>query len=69
MIKADDLLSKIASLDEDAASVYEQAKRRGDLKNALAAVRERSRLGELLARIKGELDERARINLKPRSKP
>src|SRR5215510_6068951 len=61
--QADDLLSKIANLEVDAQSIYEQAKRKGDLKMALAAVRELTRVIELLAKIKGELDERTQINI------
>lgn len=58
---ADDLLSQIAKLDTDAASIFTLAKRKGDMRAALAAIRERSRVVELLARIKGEIDERAQV--------
>src|SRR5262249_13181156 len=61
--QADDLLSKIAYLESDALSIFEQAKRKRDLKMALAAVREITRVIELLAKIKGELDERMQINI------
>src|SRR5262245_28542292 len=61
--QADDLLSKIANLEADAMSIFDKAKRKGDLKMALAAVRERERVIELLAKIKGELDERTQINI------
>lgn len=58
---ADDLLSKLAILDADTASIFTLATRKGDLRTALAAVRKRTRVVELLARIKGEIDERAQV--------
>lgn len=58
---ADDLLSQIARLDTDAATIFALAKRKGDMRSALAAVRERTRVMELMARIKGEIDERAQV--------
>lgn len=61
LTSADDLLSKIANLDADTTSIFTLAKRKGDLRTALAAVRERTRVVELLARIKGEIDERAQV--------
>ncbi|NOT62394.1 MAG: hypothetical protein HOP19_19480 [Acidobacteria bacterium] len=61
--RADDLLSHITQLDVDAKGVFEQAKRKGDLRVALVAIRERTRVMELQARIMGELDERAQINI------
>jgi len=61
--QADDLLSRITNLEADAQSIYEQAKRKGDLKMALVAIRDRTRVIELLAKIKGELDERTQINI------
>src|SRR5215475_11287663 len=44
-------------------SLILRPKRKGDLKMALAAVRELTRVIELLAKIKGELDERTQINI------
>lgn len=61
--QADELLARIASLDADARSIFDQAKRKGDFKTALSALREQARVVELLAKIKGELDERAQINI------
>ncbi len=61
--QADELLTKIACLDADAQSIFDQAKRQGDFKTALSALRERARVTELLAKIKGELDERAQVNI------
>lgn len=61
--QADELMTKIASLDADAQSIFDQAKRKGDFKTALSALRERARVTELLAKIKGELDERAQVNI------
>ncbi len=61
--QADELLTKIACLDADAHSIFDQAKRNGDFKTALSALRERARVVELLAKIKGELDERTQVNI------
>ncbi len=61
--KADDLLAKVAQLEADAQRLGRAAEAAGDLRTALGAVRELVRIVELLARLKGELDERPHVNI------
>lgn len=58
---ADDLLAKIEELETDARSIKEQAESTGDLRMALQAVRELTRMVELMGRLRRELDNRAQV--------
>lgn len=53
----DDLLSKVAELESKAKNIGKQAEDKGDLKTALAAIRELTRIIELQARLAGEIKE------------
>lgn len=50
-------MGKITQLEEEARRLGKKAEDAGDLRGALAAVRELVRIVELLARIQGELKE------------
>jgi len=52
---ADDLLAKVTALETKAAFLGQKAERGGDLRCALVAVRELTRIVELLARLTGQL--------------
>jgi len=56
---ADDLLAKVQALEAKASDIGQQAERGGDLRCALVAVRELTRIVELLARLTGQLDPEA----------
>jgi len=60
---AADLLAKVAALEADAKRLGAQAEKAGDLRTALGAVRELVRIVELLAKLRGELDERPQVNI------
>ena len=51
----DDLLTKLASIESEARGILKQAKTAKDLRTALLACRELTRLLDLLARLRGEL--------------
>lgn len=55
--QADNLLGQLCELNSQAQRLKEKAEREGDLKTALAAVRELSRIVELMAKLRGELAE------------
>ncbi len=57
VVRADDLLGKLAGLEEDARRIGQKAENKKDLRTALSAVRELSRIIELLARLRGEIQE------------
>jgi hypothetical protein len=61
--RADDLLAQLRSLQHRSLAILEKAERMGDLKTALAGVREARGCLELLARLLGELDERPQVNI------
>jgi hypothetical protein len=50
-----DLVGQITNLEEEAKGLQEQARVSGDFRAAIAALRERTRLTELRAKIGGEL--------------
>jgi hypothetical protein len=52
---SDDLVGQIANLEEDAKNVQQKAGESGDHRVVLAAIRERTRLLELRAKIVGEI--------------
>jgi hypothetical protein len=60
---ADELLRQVKGLQGKAASLLLQAEKAGDLKTALAGVRESRGCIELLAKLMGELDERPQFNV------
>lgn len=61
--KADDLLARIRELEAQAKGIQAKAEKAGDLKTALAAVREQTRIIELLARLAGELESRTHVDV------
>jgi hypothetical protein len=61
--RADDLLAQLRDLTAEAHRIKNQAERTGDYRTALAGIRELVRIVELLAKLRGELDERPQINL------
>jgi len=61
--RADGLLDQLAELRADARRIGGKAEGAGDLKTALAGVRELVRIVELTAKLVGELDERHQVNV------
>jgi hypothetical protein len=61
--QADDLLEEVRSLQRRAYAILNTAEQTGELRTALAAIREVRGNLELLAKLLGELDERPVINL------
>jgi len=59
----DDLLAQLAALQADARRIGARAEGEGDLRTALAAVRELVRMIELLAEMQGELNRTPQINI------
>lgn len=59
----DDLLAQLATLQADARRIGARAEGEGDLRTALAAVRELVRMIELLAEMQGELNRAPQINI------
>ena len=60
---ADSLIGKVQALEADAKRIAKAAEAANDLRTALIGVRELTRIVELLAKLRGELDERAQINV------
>jgi hypothetical protein len=58
----DDLLAQLGELTAEAQRIKQKAEAAGDYRTALAAVRELCRIVELVAKLRGELDERAQHN-------
>jgi transposase-like protein len=63
MAEADELLMDVRRLQERTLLMLQEAERAGDLRTALAAVREPRNNLALLAEMRGELDRRPTINL------
>lgn len=63
--RADDLLARIDRLESEASGALDRLKADGDDRGVLAAVRELSRIVELLARIRGELPSEVQILIAP----
>jgi len=61
--RADSLLGQLAELRADARRIGGKAEALGELKTALAGVRELVRIVELTAKLVGELDERPVVNI------
>jgi len=59
----DSLLEQIESLRHQAQTIKDKAERDGDYRTALAGIRELMRIIELLAKLRGELDERPQVNV------
>ena len=53
--QSDDLLQKVANLENDARRIQRKAEKAGDLRTAVSAIRELTRVIELLAKLRGEL--------------
>ena len=62
-VEAVDLLAELTELREKAMSLLLQAERAGDIRSALAGIREVRSTLELYAEIQGELDRRPTLNL------
>jgi hypothetical protein len=61
--RADGLLGQLATLQADARRIGGKAETAGDLRTALAGIRELVRIVELTAKMIGELDERPQGNV------
>jgi hypothetical protein len=61
--QADDLLENVRGLQRRAYAILDTAEETGELRTALAAIREARGSLELLAKLLGELDERPVINI------
>jgi hypothetical protein len=57
------LLDQLKGLTNAATRIKQKAESKKDYRTALAAVRELCRIVELVAKLRGELNERAEINL------
>ena len=57
------LVEQLQAFTADAQRIKEKAETEGDLRTALAAVKELCRIVELVARLRGEIDGRAQINV------
>jgi len=62
-VEADNLLEQVADLQKQAQAIKDKAEAAGDLKTALQGIRELVRIVELLAKLRGELDERPQVNI------
>lgn len=63
VIRADDLLFQVRSLQAKTLAILTKAEQEGDLRGALMAISQARQNLELLARLLGELDERATVNI------
>lgn len=61
--RADTLLDKIRALESEARRIGQRAHAAGDLKTALAAIRELTRIAELQAKLIGELSDAPTVNV------
>jgi hypothetical protein len=61
--QADGLLGQLAMLQADARRIGKKAEDTGELRTALASIRELVRIVELTAKMIGELDERPQVNV------
>jgi len=60
---ADDLLAQVRALRSKAMSILLAAERQGDLRTALAGIREARACLELLLEVEGEIDRRPVVNI------
>jgi hypothetical protein len=61
--RADDLLSQVEELQSKTLNLLLKAEEAGELRAALSAIREARGNVELLAKLRGELDERPQVNI------
>ena len=61
--QGDDLLAKVTMLESDARRIQRKAEAAGDLRTAISAIRELTRVIELLAKLRGELQAAPQINI------
>lgn len=61
--QADDLLQQLKGLRSTAYRILLEAEKQGDLRTALAGIREARQCLELLAEMEGELDRRQHVNI------
>lgn len=61
--RADTLLAQVSELQGKALGILTKAESAGDLRAATAAIREARECLALLAKLTGELDERAQVNI------
>jgi len=59
----DDLLNRLDKLTTEAHRIKDKAEKAGDYRTAIAGIRELVRIVEVLAKLRGQLDERAQINI------
>lgn len=59
----DNLLAQLEALSTDARRIRDKAESAGDLKTALAGIRELTRLMELTAKLRGELAQEGTVNV------
>jgi hypothetical protein len=60
---ADDLLAKVQRLEGEAERIKDKAEASNDLRTALAGIHELSRIIELLARVRGEIQDQTTVNI------
>lgn len=63
VMHADNLLAQLNQLTTDARRIGERAEKTGDLRTALAGIRELVRIVELTAKLRGELAQEGTINV------
>jgi hypothetical protein len=63
VVRADELLSQVRDLQGRTLSILATSEQTGELRTALAAIREARGNLELLAKLLGELDERPQVNI------
>jgi hypothetical protein len=63
VVAADNLLAEVEDLKRQAQVIKDRAEKAGDLRTALQGIRELVRIVELLAKLRGELDERPTVNV------
>ena len=61
--QSDDLLQKVANLENDARRIQRKAEAAGDLRTAVSAIRELTRVIELLAKLRGEIQSQPQFNI------
>ena len=61
--RGDDLLKKIEGLESDARRIAAKAEKSDDLRTAIVAIRELTRIVELLAKLRGELQTQPTVNV------
>lgn len=61
--QADDLLAKVSAIEAEARRIAKKAEQAGNLSVAMSGVRELARLVELLAKLRGALQQTTTVNL------